>query len=73
MDIYEWFTIPDVELTLCIDGGITSMKVDNCFILMPEVMEVVACSTFLNYSLRESLPSSGHSREQVRVLHMTTT
>ena len=38
MDIYEWFTIPGVTLTLHIDGGITSFKVDNRFILMPEVI-----------------------------------
>ena len=75
VDIYERFTIPSVTLTLCIDGGITSIKVDDCFTLMPEVIELAACSTFLNYPLSESLPSSGHlsdnSCERVRVPHLT--
>ena len=77
VDIYEQFTIPGVTLTLHIDGGITSVEVDNRFILMPEVMEVVACLTFLNYLSSESLPSSGHShdssRERVQVPHMAVT
>ena len=38
VDIYELLTIPDVMLTFCIDGGITSIEVDNRFILMPEVI-----------------------------------
>ena len=38
VDIYERFTILGVTLTLRIDGGITSIKVDNRFILMPEVI-----------------------------------
>ena len=37
VDIYERFTIPGVTLTLRIDGGITSVEVDNRFIVMPEV------------------------------------
>ena len=61
--IYERFTIPSVTLTLHIDGGITSIEVDNRFILMPEVMEVVAYSTFQNYPSSESLPSLSHSHE----------
>ena len=36
VDIYERFTIPDVTLTLRIDSGITSVKVDNRFILISE-------------------------------------
>ena len=60
-------------LTLGIDGGIMLIEVDNHFILMPRVMEVVACSTFLNYPSSESLSSSDHSRERVRVPHMTVT
>ena len=47
--------IPNLTLMLYIDGGITSIEVNNCFILMPEVIyldargdEVMACSTFLN-------------------------
>ena len=61
VDIYERFTILGLKLTLRIDGGITSVEVDNRFILMPKVMEVMACSTFLNYPSSKSLPSSGHS------------
>ena len=38
VDIYEWFTIPCVTLTLHIDGGITSVEGDNHFILMPKVI-----------------------------------
>ena len=34
MGIYERFTILGVTLTLRIDGGITSVEVDNRFILM---------------------------------------
>ena len=72
MNIYERFTILDVMLTLRIDGSITSIEVENRFILMLEVIEVVACLTFLNYPSSKSLPSSGHSRDQVWVPHMTT-
>ena len=76
MGIYEWFTIPGIMLTLHVDGGTTSIKVDNCFISMPEVMEVVACSTFLSYPSSKSLPSSGHSRDnshgRVRIPHYDT-
>ena len=72
VDIYEQFTIPNVILTLRIDDGITSVEVDNHFILMPKV---VAYSTFLNYPLSDSFSSSGHSRdsshERVWVPHMT--
>ena len=38
VDIYEWFTISDITLMLRIDGGITSVKVNNCFIFMLEVI-----------------------------------
>ena len=38
VDIYEQFTILGVMLTLRIDGGITSIEMDNHFILMPEVI-----------------------------------
>ena len=75
VNIYELFTIPSITLTLSIDGGKTSVVVDNHFILMPEVMEVMAYSTFLNYPSSESLSSSGHSRDssrkRVRVPNMT--
>ena len=37
-DIYERFTIPGIMLTLRIDGGITSIKLDNRLILMLEVI-----------------------------------
>ena len=77
VEIYERFIIPGVTLTLLIDGGITLIEVDNRFILMPKVMEVVAYPGFLNYPSSESLPSLGHSRdnscERVWVLHMTVT
>ena len=77
MDIYEQFTVFGVTLTLRIDGDITSIEVDNLFILMLEIMEVVACSTFLNYLSSESFSSSGHSCdiscERVRVPHMIAT
>ena len=36
VDIYERFTILDVTLTLRIDSGITSVEVDNRFILISE-------------------------------------
>ena len=69
--IYERFTIPGVTPTLRVDGGITLVQVNNHFISMLEVMEVVACSTFLNYPSSEFLSSLGHSRvsshERVRV------
>ena len=55
----------------CIDGGIMSIKMDNCFISISEVMEVVVCLTFLDYPSSEFLPNSSHSRERVRVLYMT--
>ena len=38
VDIYKRFTIPSVTLTLSIDGGITSIVVDNRFILMPKMI-----------------------------------
>ena len=38
VDIYERLTIPGVTLTLRINGGITSIKMDNLFILMPKVI-----------------------------------
>ena len=38
VDIYVRFTIHGVMLMLRIDGGIMSIKVDNCFILMSEVI-----------------------------------
>ena len=82
VDIYEWFTIPSVTLMLCIDGDITSIKVDNCFILMPKVIYLdargdegdglldlpkLAVKRVLA-KLRSLMRDS--SRERVRVPHM---
>ena len=38
VDIYVRFTIHGVMLMLRIDGGIMSIEVDNCFILMSAVI-----------------------------------
>ena len=75
--IYERFAIPGVTPTLRVDGGITSVEVDNRFISMLEVMEVVVCSTFLNYPSSEFLSRLGHPRdsshERVRAPRMIVT
>ena len=38
IDNYEQFTILGITLTLRIDGGITSIEMNNLFILMAEVI-----------------------------------